>query len=365
MHRRRNLLLLLALLAGGCALMVWAWQPYRVIGPSMEPGLVEGDWLFLDHSTPQRDDLVVFHEPGTGKLVVKRVAGIPGESVQLVDGNLYLDGEVHRRSLASVEDLVPMLDVRGDAAGKPLRLEDHGFEPAEGDYWRLEGSGVAFLQRPPSADYLLDGVKVPGEHPATDLGLEVEFDLLSAESQLHLVLRKGTSTLIAELSAQGRTLNILLQTPIRQEAEVLFALDLEEAHPHGALFFTLADHGITVTLNDEILITGLPYPTPEPTRNSELPPDFSNFEHAGVGGIGPLLVGRIRLGRDILYRSTGTYGGAEAFHLADGQYFLLGDNPTQSRDSRQYGAVPSERIVGTVLSRAWPRGRTERGWPVD
>lgn len=365
MRRRRNLLLFLTLLTGGLALLVWAWQPYRVVGPSMEPGLVDGDWLFLDQGTPQRDDLVVFHEPGTGKLVVKRVAGIPGESVQLVDGDLYLDGEVRRRSLSSVEDLVPMLDVRGSAAGEPLRLEDHGFEPADGDYWRLEGRGIAFLQRPPSADYLLEGEKVSGEHPATDLGLEVEYELLTADSKLQLVLRKGTSTLIAELSEQGRLLRILLQTPSQQHAEALFAMELDQARAHGTLFFTLADHGITVTLDDEVLITGLPYPTPEPHRISELPPDFSNFEHAGVGGIGPLLVGRIRLGRDILYRSTGTYGGAEAFHLADGQYFLLGDNPTQSRDSRQYGAVPSERIVGTVSSRAWPRGRTDRGWPVD
>lgn len=365
MRRKRNLLLLGSLLAGSLALMAWAWQPFRVVGPSMEPCFVEGDWLVLGHEEPQRDDFVVFLEPGSGKNVIKRVAGVPGETVQLVDGDLYLDGAAHQRDYTSVEDLVPMVDAVGEEADAVLRLREHGFEKSDEHFWKLQGNGVAYLQRPPSADYLLRGQHIEGELPAKDLGLEVEYGLLATGSELHMVLRKGKATFLAVLSKEGSHLRIEQLNVDGQVEHLLFDQALSTKHESGHAFFTLADGGATFVLDEEVLVAGAPYPIPEPHRLSEVPLEFRNFEHAGVGGIGPLLLGRVRLGRDILYRSTGTYGVSEAFQLADGQYFLLGDNPTQSRDSRDYGAVPSDRILGTVSSRLWPRGWTERGWPVD
>lgn len=38
----------------------------------------------------------------------------------------------------------------------------------------------------------------------------------------------------------------------------------------------------------------------------------------------------------------------------DGAIFLVGDNPSSSTDSRQFGAVPRERIVARVRWRYWP-----------
>lgn len=46
----------------------------------------------------------------------------------------------------------------------------------------------------------------------------------------------------------------------------------------------------------------------------------------------------------------------ETFSGADGWY-LLGDNPEQSVDSRHRGPVPSERLLGVVRARVWPPGR--------
>lgn len=345
--------------------MAWAWKPYRVVGPSMEPCLAEGDWLFVQKENPKHDDLVVFVEPGTGKYAIKRVAGIPGEAIQIVDGDLYLDGKIRQRPLASVEDLVPMLNTRGVNADASIGFSKQGFAQEGEHSWKLEGSAVAFLQRPPTADYLLRGDFVVGELPAQDLGLEIEYELLARSSELHLVLRKGRSTFLAVLSENGERLQLLLQTPRQEETEILFEVAIPNSTTSGTAFFTLADGAMTFVLNGEVLVANMVYPAPMPHLNSELPLDFRKMEHAGVGGIGPLLVGQVRLGRDILYRSSGTYGGAKAFQLADGQYFLIGDNSPQSRDSRQYGPVPSERILGTVTSRAWPRGWTNRGWPLD
>ena len=36
------------------------------------------------------------------------------------------------------------------------------------------------------------------------------------------------------------------------------------------------------------------------------------------------------------------------------EYFVLGDNPAGSRDSRAFGPVPADRIIGRVWLRCWP-----------
>ena len=38
------------------------------------------------------------------------------------------------------------------------------------------------------------------------------------------------------------------------------------------------------------------------------------------------------------------------------EYFVLGDNPSDSRDSRAFGPVPGDRIIGRVWCRIWPLG---------
>ena len=40
--------------------------------------------------------------------------------------------------------------------------------------------------------------------------------------------------------------------------------------------------------------------------------------------------------------------------LAENEYFVLGDNRYASSDSRRWGALPREDIVGRVVLRAWP-----------
>jgi signal peptidase I len=59
----------------------------------MAPALLPGDWLLLDPTTrrwPRRGSIVVFHEPGTEILAVKRVAARPGDRVRIPQGILHL-----------------------------------------------------------------------------------------------------------------------------------------------------------------------------------------------------------------------------------------------------------------------------------
>jgi type IV secretory pathway protease TraF len=60
---------------------------------SMAPALAPGDWLLLDptsHRWPRRGSIVIFHEPGSGILAIKRVAAGPGDRVRISAGLLRL-----------------------------------------------------------------------------------------------------------------------------------------------------------------------------------------------------------------------------------------------------------------------------------
>ncbi len=70
-----------------------------VIGPSMEPTLKAGEEIYLDRiiyqfTSPNRGDVIVFHPNGNRNihLYVKRVVGLPGETIQIKQGRLYING---------------------------------------------------------------------------------------------------------------------------------------------------------------------------------------------------------------------------------------------------------------------------------
>lgn len=67
-------------------------------GPSMQPGLhtderVLVNSLTYDFSAPQRGDVVVFHPPAQPALIyIKRVIGLPGDTISLTLNTIYVDG---------------------------------------------------------------------------------------------------------------------------------------------------------------------------------------------------------------------------------------------------------------------------------
>lgn len=73
-----------------------------IAGHSMTPLLQSEDVVLMnrlayDFGKPDRFDVVVY-ERGDQKLNVKRVIGLPGETVQIMDGKVYIDGEVLEQS---------------------------------------------------------------------------------------------------------------------------------------------------------------------------------------------------------------------------------------------------------------------------
>jgi signal peptidase I len=118
-------------------LIVFIYQPVKVEGTSMEPGLTDQERIFINKFTYEfglgkieRGDTVVFLYPGdTSKSYIKRVIGLPGDRVRIDAGQVY----VNDRPL--VEDYVPS-EYRDMLSWPP---DEHGIDRVvpEGDYFVL------------------------------------------------------------------------------------------------------------------------------------------------------------------------------------------------------------------------------------
>ena len=79
-------------------IILFVYQPVKVEGGSMEPGLEDQEHIFINKlayrlENIQRGDIVVFRYPrDPRKSFIKRVVGLPGDRVRVSDGQVYLNG---------------------------------------------------------------------------------------------------------------------------------------------------------------------------------------------------------------------------------------------------------------------------------
>jgi signal peptidase I len=89
--------------------IIFIYQPVKVEGTSMMPGLVDQERIFVNKfgyrfgiGSIQRGDLIVFWFPGDqSKSFIKRVIGLPGDTVSVDRGAVMLNGRLLQ------EDYVP------------------------------------------------------------------------------------------------------------------------------------------------------------------------------------------------------------------------------------------------------------------
>ena len=92
----------IALVCFAAFVLVWYFgQRVSVIGDSMNPGLKNGDItlvnrLVYDVRKPRRGDIIAFKPNGndSSHYYMKRVIGLPGETIECKEGIIFIDGEM-------------------------------------------------------------------------------------------------------------------------------------------------------------------------------------------------------------------------------------------------------------------------------
>jgi signal peptidase I len=93
----RDLVISLAISA---FIIVFLYQPVKVEGTSMMPSLDDQERIFINKfvyriEAIQRGDIVVFRYPrDPAKSFIKRVVGVAGDHVRIVDGRVYVNGKL-------------------------------------------------------------------------------------------------------------------------------------------------------------------------------------------------------------------------------------------------------------------------------
>lgn len=97
-------IVLVCLLAYGLA---WFFgQRVSNVGDSMSATIQNGDIVLVDRmrynaTTPKRGDIIAFYPNGNenSHYLIKRIVGLPGETVQIDDGKIYIDGEEQTKNI--------------------------------------------------------------------------------------------------------------------------------------------------------------------------------------------------------------------------------------------------------------------------
>lgn len=354
-----------------------------------------GDRLLVDKTAyhyrpPRRWEVAVFRCPvDPSKPYVKRVAGLPSEAIQVIDGDVYANGELARKTLEEVRQTrVPFFDMNfapqpdgwkarwlvepsnaGSAARTPKRLPSESVEAGpdilrDGDL-TLDGSSAAdeavaltyrhwqFEARDddPVRDALAYNDAAPLSHravPVHDFILECELEIVGGAGAFAVRLGDGADFASGELpigTASGSvSVEVETGTPNPKRAE---PLRREQPHP-GLLLgksyrleFAFADRRVSLAVDGQEVIPAVDLP-PAGRRGGVRKPLQIGVRGASVR------VKNLKLFHDIHYRSDGSNAGKTPYQLGADEYFMLGDNSPDSHDSRGWAipGVPERDFVG-------------------
>ena len=336
--------------------------------------------FLYDVRRPRRWEVAVFHYPADpSQAYVKRVVGLPGESVRIAWGDVLIDGRIARKSLAeqrATRELVYDQSFQPRDAGRLPRLTFHAGGPGRGvsTGWRIEGARLLHAATeveqidwveyrnwdPDRARYApvhdfnpYNGAELRGENRVSDLMLETRLQAGPDVEALVLRLDCGSDRFRVTLPTRASG-----KVEVRRNSRVVplaLAVGGETARARLAsgrplrLEASVMDRRLTVAVDGMPLFTPLDYddPTLGPT------PSASPLA-LGVRG-GSVSIDEFRVYRDIYY--TGALAGVprraagveEPYRLGPDEFFVLGDNSPVSNDSRfwaQGPVVPGTYFLG-------------------
>lgn len=106
-------------------------QPFFVEGSSMEPNFKNGEYLLIDEvsyyfKSVERGEVTVFHYPlDTSKYYIKRIIGLPGETVEIKNGKVAIYNSASPEGFAIDESYLPKNLITGGQIKKKLGNDEY------------------------------------------------------------------------------------------------------------------------------------------------------------------------------------------------------------------------------------------------
>jgi len=381
-------LLVLAVLIGLVRVIFCA--VLRVQSGSMEPTLhgdpAHGDELLVFTPyykvwSPERFDLAMFDRPSNEdtqdlaaeKMNVKRVVGLPGESIRIDDGDLYVTsagGTVEKRIAKSYDDFRPMLIRRfferfGAVFESHFTYDPEEVRPEAGGITMIGGENKtlgAEIALSPQAVALDDGwmdasgLDHPGELPEQDMLFDLEVTVQKPTACMNFSFNIGVSEFSFDIvpRAPGHDVSATRMSdgPIEPFREQVREISAGSKH-RLEFFFIDGQVGVAVDGRKALCEALSPVGGSMGAGRGLSHPRFSVWASDAR-------LTKFEVWRDVHYTepSGAKYAGrSSSYAIPDDSIFVLGDNSRDSIDSRFYGAVPLKSLQGFPFFIVGPKAR--------
>lgn len=344
---------------------------------------LHGERLLIDRVAfllrqPRRWEIVALRHPQRAdEILIKRVVGLPGESIEIRNGDIYADGQIQRKNLEKQRDLAILVH---DADCRPT------MEPIPPPRWRAErrnsrwdSTGGTFShsvgtesepidwlvyhhERRGEAEAVTDVYGYNQSQPRREEDVHAVTDLMVC-FQLEPV---GNGTCVVRANDGSDAFEVRLQFLGKGPDSWQYgAFHNGELIPGSGGWVKHADRRLVeVSLFDQQLLFALdgqtlvawPYCRSVPIR-----PLSPSLPAIGVEGRMKATVDRLRVYRDVYYTNVTGVGtipsGGLPRQLADREFFVLGDNSPISVDSRIWtngGGVSANSLIGKPLAAISP-----------
>ena len=331
---------------------------------------LSGEQVLIDRRAfasraPQRWEPVVFEcQEQAGEVCIKRVVGVPGDEIEIRGGDVYIDGQIARKSLEQQRSMAILVhDSR-------WRTEDAG---ATRSGWRTSGNKTSWQLAPGRFQYRTTA----DEQPNVDRGgiryrhvhrgrpspilddyaynqdvsraLNTTSDVML---QFELVAHgEGEIALLA--NAHGHRFDVQFQTRTRRPTFLVISKDGQEVKrnmtsfrigDHAKVELSFVDRQMLLAVDDEVAFKHAIDEPMEKEFATSLAIDGKSMDAA---------LSNVRVWRDVYYTRprTALWAIDEPYKLGEDEYFVLGDNSPISADSRNWArpGLASKYIVGKPI----------------
>jgi signal peptidase I len=351
---------------------------------------------------PKRWDVVVFKNPlNPSENYIKRLIGLPDETVEIIDGDIYINGQIARKPMSVQEELWMVVYDNDYQPVNPDQRVFNGYKwemPLElgQSNWKINKENPTQFYLDSGAEqvnvltygkqsandfkagYAYNDVRMLNRMPqCSDLMVRFYVQPNSLQGQIGATLSKYGQNYKACADLSGR-ISILKNSNGKET--VLSETEVKPPDLNKPVLFKFAnvDHELIFQFGEEKVQCDLGRsPDVMGTERTKTP-------SAEIFGSGKLTLSHVAIFRDIHYTGEIPQSGRvpratehNPFTLKSDEFFVMGDNSPNSEDGRWWdqpdaatkgtkppraGIVPRDYLVGKALFVYWPSGFTFP-WP--
>jgi signal peptidase I len=336
---------------------------------------------------PKRWDVVVFKNPSDPNInFIKRLIGMPGEKIEIIQGDIYANDQIARKTSIAEQplwfivydnDYLPARRDRVDPRDLPMWTP---ITQADGQLWSTPNRVLVFKGQGKNNSgsigfsgqirdfYAYDDSdsRLSGNFIVSDLKMEFLLHLQQGQGQIDLILSKYDDVFIARIDTAGKA-QLFKTTRANYEQnlakpELLAEKEIPEFEPENPLpvSFENLDYKVQLKVDGQVILE---------TTNEQYKPDLKALREKSSERVAPIVritakdinaqLWHVKLFRDIYYlpvridhgrladpdnpdSDQGGLGHGVAgnpIHLGPTDYFVLGDNSPESMDSRLWFQV--------------------------